>query len=74
MTDGSSTKTVYQVHFKQGSAANGVAVSFDLIFAVATGITLSAFTTADDVTIISGSHRQVADSAGNTVQPVGLPL
>ena len=73
MTDGATTKTVYQIHFTQGSAANGVAVSFDLIFGVASGITLSAFTTADGVTIISGSHRQIADADGTTVNPVGLP-
>ena len=73
MTDGSTTKTVWQVHFKQGSAAGPVVTDFDLIFGVANGITLSAFTTADDVTIISGSHRQVADSDGTTVNPVGLP-
>lgn len=73
MTDGATTKTVYQVHFQQGAAAGPVAVSFDLIFAVASGITLSAFTTNDSVTIISGSHRQVADADGTTVNPVGLP-
>lgn len=73
MSDGLSTKTVYQIHYEQGAAAGPSAVSFDLIFAVASGITLSAFTTNDTVTVISGSHRQVADSDGNTVNPVGLP-
>ena len=72
MSDGLSTKTVWQVHFKQGSAANGVAVPFDLVFFLPTGITLNGITTADAVTLISGSYRQVADVNGTVVNPSGF--
>ena len=72
MTDGVSTKTVWQVHFKQGSAANGVAVPFDLIFYLDSGITLNGITTGDDVTLISGSYRQIAANDGTLVTPSGF--
>lgn len=74
MTDGVSTKIVWQVHFKQGSAANGVAVPFDLIFWLDSGITLQGITTADDVTLLAGSYRQIATSDGTAVNPSGFPL
>jgi hypothetical protein len=72
MSDGFSTKTVWQVHFKQGSAANGVAVTFDLVFFLPSGVTLNGITTADAVTLISGSYRQIADVNGTVVNPSGF--
>lgn len=72
MTDGSTTKQVY-AHIGTGNVQDSVAVPFDLIFWLATGISLSALSehTGD---VVSGSIRQVADSAGSLVNPSGFPL
>lgn len=74
ITDGVDTKIVWQVHFKQGAAANGVAVPFDLVVWLATGETLQGITTADDVTLLAGSYRQIATGDATLVNPSGYPL
>jgi len=74
MTDGVSTKIVWQVHFKQGAGANGVAVPFDLVFFLDSGITLQGITTNDTVTLLAGSYRQIATAAGTLVDPSGYPI
>ena len=74
MTDGLSSKRVW-AHNIYGNAANPgySGVNIDLVFAVATGITLQAKT--DNVAFfIEGSVRQIADADGNLVNPSGLPL
>lgn len=72
MTDGSTTKQVY-AHFGTGNVQDSVAVPFDLIFWLTAGETLTAFSEhAGDVVV--GSIRQVADSTGALVNPVGFPL
>jgi len=69
MTDGSTTKIVWSLN----TAGSGeVSVPFDLVFAVATGITLQVATGATGIVI--GSFRQIADAQGALVNPVGLPL
>lgn len=68
MTDGLSTKNLWTLI----SDGTGTSTDFDLVMAVATGITLTASTTANS--IISGSFRQVADAQGALINPVGLPL
>jgi hypothetical protein len=72
MTDGLSVKQVY-AHFGTGNAIDSVAVPYDLVFWLAAGITLTAFSehTGDYVV---GSIRQVADSEGKLVNPSGYPL
>ena len=68
MTDGLSTKTIWTLT----SDGTGVAVPFDLVIAVATGITLGA--TSNASCILQGSFRQISDAQGALVNPVGLPL
>ena len=69
MTDGLSTKTMWSFNT---AIAGQISTDFDLVFAVATGITLSA--AAGGSCVIIGSFRQIYDSQGNAVNPVGLPL
>ena len=73
MTDGLSTKTVYQLGLDGGGTALGISVPVDLIFWLDAGITLTAKSDGP-TTIVAGSIRQVADSTGTLVNPSGFPL
>ena len=70
MTDGSTPKQVF-AHFGTGNAVDSVAVPFDLMFFLDSGISLQAFSEhAGDFVV--GSIRQVATSDGTLVQPAGF--
>lgn len=73
MTDGVSTKDIYKIRIDNPSTVIAVAVPFDFTVFVGAGITLSATVSSDDG-FLCGSFRQVADSTGTLVQPVGFPL
>ena len=69
MTDGVSDKVVWILN----TAATGeLSESVDLVFAVATGITLRVRSTTN--AFLAGSFRQIADAQGSLVNPVGLPI
>ena len=70
-TDGATAKDVYMVRMS-GGVSSPVIFPFDFIFFVATGITLSGKSSATSVSV-TGSFRQIADSAGTLVNPVGFP-
>ena len=70
MTDGLSTKQVW-AHFGTGNVQDSVAVSFDLTFFLATGISLVAFSEHGGDYVV-GSIRQVANVNGNLVNPSGF--
>lgn len=70
MTDGLSTKQVF-AYFGTGAVIQTVAVPFDLIFWVDTGISLTAFS-ENNSSVIVGSIRQVATSDGTLVTPAGF--
>jgi hypothetical protein len=69
MTDGSTSKIVWSLNT---AGAGEVSQEFDLVFAVATGITLNAV--ASSTANMVGSFRQIANAQGELVNPVGLPI
>ena len=73
MTDGSSTKTVWELATDNGTDSFMVSESFDLTFWLAAGQSLLAVSN-NGRAIMSGSIRQVADSTGTIVNPSGYPL
>ena len=73
LDDGATTKQAWSMTPGNVSKDFIISESFDYIFWLAAGITLSA-TSTDSRSIISGSVRQVADSSGTLVQPSGYPL
>ena len=70
MDDGSTTKKIYELDFPSAGSGS-VAFQIDLIVFVAAGITLSATSSGGNSTL-SGSFRQIADSSGTLVNPVGF--
>jgi len=70
-TDGATPKDVLMVRMS-GGVTGPVLLPFDFIFFVGTGITLSGKSAATTVSV-TGSFRQIADSAGTLVNPVGFP-
>ena len=73
LTDGVTTKIVWSLQQVGVSSDQFVASQFDFIVALTSGDSL--IVASDNANaIITGSVRQVADSAGNTVNPSGLPL
>jgi hypothetical protein len=73
MSDGLSTKTVWELATDNGTDSFMVSESFDLVFWLASGESLSAQST-NGRSIMSGSVRQIADSTGTLVNPSGYPL
>jgi len=71
MGDGSSNKTLWQTKIAARSTDFTQVISFDLVFWLRAGDTLSAFTNTNSC-FITGSHRQIADSNGSLVQPTGF--
>jgi hypothetical protein len=70
MTDGLSSKAVIAL---TNQTAGGYSQSFDFIFWLAAGESVSITTSAAEV-VFEGSVRQVADPQGSLVQPSGYPL
>jgi len=73
LTDGATTKTVWSLSIDDSSSTNVVTVSYDLVFWLASGITLNAVSTIDRV-VTAGSIRQIANSSGTLLPPSGYPL
>ena len=73
MTDGLSTKRIWDYIVTDNGTVNNVNVTYDFVVWLDTGITLNGFTNRGE-TYLSGSIRQIADSAGAFVNPAGFPL
>ena len=71
MDDGSTTIVVYGFTFGGTSSTYSGAVNVDLVFWVASGVTLKA-TTNDGTAVIEGSVRQIANSNGTFSNPTGF--
>jgi len=71
MDDGASTKIVYQFSMGGTSKEYSAGSTIDLVFWLAPGITLKAVTN-DGTAVIAGSIRQIADSKGVLINPVGF--
>ena len=71
ITDGLSTKEVYQIIANSSSVEPGAPFNLDLTFFLDTGETLSAVSSANAISF-AGSYRQIADRYGNIVNPVGF--
>tara|TARA_Y100001951_G_C11286947_1_gene269389 strand:- start:300 stop:848 length:549 start_codon:yes stop_codon:yes gene_type:complete len=72
LTDGSTTKTVWQMYSDQGGTGV-IVLEFDFIVWLTTGDSISAVSSGTEMRMV-GSSRQVADSAGVLVNPSGFPL
>lgn len=70
MTDGLSTKRVWQNYLTAG-AAGYLSINFDFIVFIASGESLIAGVNQSGVAI-AGSTRQIADVNGNLVNPSGF--
>ena len=73
MTDGFSTKRIWDYIVTDNGTVNNVDVTYDFIVFVASGITLNGFTNRGE-TYLSGSIRQIATSDGTLVDPAGFPV
>ena len=71
INDGATSKTIFQVSLDGGSEGGQVVQSFDFIVFLRSGDTFGATTSNSNVQL-SVSVRQVADSNGTLVQPVGF--
>ena len=71
INDGATSKTIFQVSLDAGSEGGQVVQSFDFIVFLRSGDTFGA-TTSNSTVQLSVSVRQVADSNGTLVQPVGF--
>ena len=71
MTDGATTKTVWAHKMNSGSLEQIENEKFDLIVFLTVGDSISAVSSAAGCFIL-GSSRQIADSNGTLVQPVGF--
>jgi hypothetical protein len=70
MTDGLSTKIVYQ-STTGGSGDTRQAIPFDFIFFLTSGESITMTAATASITI-AGSYRQIADINGTLVNPVGF--
>ena len=71
ISDGSSTQTVYDLRITNRTNDFYVAVPYDITVFLRPADTLIGF--SDDTEgILAGSFRQVADSGGNLINPVGF--
>ena len=73
MTDGVTTKIVWGLEVTSTGTLLNFSQDFDLTFFLGAGITLNAVSGNTDGIII-GSIRQIADSEGALVSPVGFPV
>jgi hypothetical protein len=70
INDGSTNKVVWSTSIPISSAAPAVTNSFDIVFWLNVGDTLSGIATGTGVII--GSARQIADTNGTLIQPTGF--
>jgi len=73
MTDGLSTKRVWGSDYGNGFNDAATGLEFDFVVGLSTGESISAVS-SDANSHFYGSFRQIADSTGTLVNPVGLPL
>tara|TARA_B100001559_G_C16315202_1_gene536140 strand:- start:24 stop:575 length:552 start_codon:yes stop_codon:yes gene_type:complete len=73
MTDGSTTKTVWLFKTRRNSASSNPSVPFEITAWLKPGESISGFSSSTSV-YVGGSTRQIADSAGQFVNPSGYPL
>tara|TARA_Y100000004_G_scaffold19624_1_gene20167 strand:- start:180 stop:734 length:555 start_codon:yes stop_codon:yes gene_type:complete len=71
MSDGVSTKEVWNARFLNGVTATNIAIPFDFIVFLAAGESISG-TIVDTGLTIGGSYRQVATLDGTLVTPSGF--
>lgn len=71
LSDGLSTKTVWMLSIEDATSTVIVSESYDLVFFLAAGESLTAVSTINRV-ISAGSIRQIADVNGVSVNPVGF--
>ena len=71
MSDGLSTKVVWEHIVSPGNGDNSNSVIFDYTFYLNPGDSISAVSDNDDGRI-TGSYRQVADASGNLINPSGF--
>jgi len=72
MTDGLSIKIVWDLTVGPTTTQTPSSLSYDLVFWLAPGITLSG--SANTLGLLGGSIRQIADAQGQLVNPSGYPL
>lgn len=72
MTDGLSVKIVWDLTISATTTQTPSSLSYDLVFWLAPGITLSG--SANTLGLLGGSIRQVADAQGQLLNPSGYPL
>ena len=72
MTDGATTKTVWQCKAQAISSPGGYdgPIPFDLVFYLNSGESISG--TASTSAVLTGSYRQIADVNGNIINPSGF--
>lgn len=72
MTDGSTPKVVWSQNLSGSTSIDSFScVNFDLVVFVALGITLQGSTNGT-ASRLKGSIRQIADSNGNVINPIGF--
>ena len=73
MTDGATNKIIFGVNCKNGATNNQVAVPFDFVVFMNSGITLNGISN-NAFSVLEGSSRQIATGDGTLVNPSGFPL
>ena len=73
LTDGSSTKEIYDFAITSTSSSQHQYAPFDFIVFLAAGESVTAQTDETGIEI-RGSHRQIATGDGTLVNPSGFPL
>ena len=71
MTDGVSTKIIWQIDLPNSAENTALAQVYDFIVYLDTGESISAVSNTANV-ILTGSYRQVADTNGDVVYPSGF--
>ena len=71
MSDGLSTKDVWQLELDTDNQPNAVSEQIDLVFFLDSGHSLSAISNSDE-TVVKGSVRQIANINGELVNPSGF--
>ena len=71
MTDGLSTKTVWNFAWLTTGDVAGNGLQFDFIVYLNAGESINGQSTANGA-VLAGSYRQIADVSGNTINPDGF--
>lgn len=71
LTDGLSTKNIWQLDCRGGATDNFVSLQYDFVVFLPSGISLTGQSSSTLVNL-AGSTRQIADVNGNIVNPSGF--